>query len=60
MRTSIFVECSRSSLRQLHRSRQFRLLERPYRLIFQASPGCIDILTIKHYRQRLPAQATNL
>jgi hypothetical protein len=31
-----------------------------YRLIFQASPGCIDILTIKHYRQRLPAQATNL
>jgi plasmid stabilization system protein ParE len=31
-----------------------------YRLIFQASPGRIDILTIKHYRQRLPAQATDL
>jgi plasmid stabilization system protein ParE len=36
------------------------VLERPYRLIFQASPGRIDILTIKHYRQRLPAQATDL
>jgi toxin ParE1/3/4 len=36
------------------------VLERPYRLIFQASSGRIDILTIKHYRQRLPARAANL
>jgi toxin ParE1/3/4 len=36
------------------------VLERPYRLIFQVSPGRIDILTIKHYRQRLQVQATDL
>jgi toxin ParE1/3/4 len=36
------------------------VLERPYRLIFQASFSRIDIVTIKHYRQRLPAQATDL
>jgi toxin ParE1/3/4 len=36
------------------------VLERPYRLIFQVSPGRIDILTIKHYRQRLPAKAADL
>jgi toxin ParE1/3/4 len=36
------------------------VLERPYRLIFRVSPGRIDILTIKHYRQRLPAQAADL
>ena len=36
------------------------VLERPYRLIFQVSPDRIDILTIKHYRQRLPAQAADL
>ena|ERR1700692_3592840 len=36
------------------------VLERPYRLIFQASPGRVDILTIKHYRQRLPPQAADI
>jgi toxin ParE1/3/4 len=36
------------------------VLVRPYRLIFQVSPGRIDILTIKHYRQRLPAQSVEL
>ena len=36
------------------------VLERPYRLIFRASPGRVDILTIKHYRQRLPTQAADL
>jgi plasmid stabilization system protein ParE len=36
------------------------VLERPYRLIFQVSPGRIDILTIKHYRQRLPEQPADL
>ncbi len=36
------------------------VLERPYRLIFQVSPGRIDILTIKHYQQRLPVQAAEL
>jgi len=36
------------------------VLERPYRLIFQVSPGRIDILTIKHYRQRLPVRAAEL
>jgi toxin ParE1/3/4 len=36
------------------------VLERPYRLIFRASPGRIAMLTIKHYRQPLPAQAADL
>jgi toxin ParE1/3/4 len=36
------------------------VLERPYRLIFRASPGRIDILTVKHYRQRLPLRVTEL
>ena len=36
------------------------VLERPYRLIFQVSLGRIDILTVKHYRQRLPDRVTEL
>jgi toxin ParE1/3/4 len=29
------------------------LLERPYRIIYRVSANSIEILTIKHYRQRL-------
>ena len=29
------------------------LLERPYRIIYRVSPNSIEILTVKHYRQRL-------
>jgi len=36
------------------------VLERPYRLFFHAGPSRIDILTIKHYRQRPPARAADL
>ena len=32
------------------------LLERPYRIIYRVSPGQIEMITIKHYRQRLPHQ----
>jgi toxin ParE1/3/4 len=36
------------------------VLERPYRLIYQVHPGRIDIITVKHYRQRLPTRASDL
>jgi toxin ParE1/3/4 len=29
------------------------LLERPYRIIYRVSPTSLEILTVKHYRQRL-------
>ena len=29
------------------------LLERPYRIIYRVSANSIEILTVKHYRQRL-------
>ncbi len=29
------------------------LLERPYRIIYRVSAAGIEILTVKHYRQRL-------
>ncbi len=29
------------------------LLERPYRIIYRVSAASIEILTVKHYRQRL-------
>lgn len=43
-----------------HRVREYgrdeirEVLERPYRLIYRVSGQRIDILTVKHYRQRLP------
>ena len=30
------------------------LLERPYRIIYAVGEGCVEIVTVKHYRQRLP------
>ena len=30
------------------------LLERPYRIIYRVTPSQIEIVTLKHYRQRLP------
>jgi toxin ParE1/3/4 len=36
------------------------VLESPYRLIFRVSLGRIDILTVKHYRQRLPTRTADL
>jgi toxin ParE1/3/4 len=29
------------------------VLERPYRIIYRVSAASIEILTVKHYRQRL-------
>jgi addiction module RelE/StbE family toxin len=36
------------------------LLERPYRIIYRATPDRVTILTVMHYRQRLPRKAKNL
>ena len=36
------------------------VLERPYRLIYRVGEQRIDILTVKHYRQRLPAKLAKL
>jgi plasmid stabilization system protein ParE len=36
------------------------LLERPYRLIYCVSAESIEIVTVKHYRQRLPTAAKTL
>lgn len=36
------------------------LLERPYRLIYRVTPDGIEIVTLKHYRQRLPSDASAL
>lgn len=36
------------------------LLERPYRLIYRVHDTHIEIVTVKHYRQRLPDDAANL
>ena len=36
------------------------VLERPFRIIFLVSPTRIDIVTVKHYRQRLPEKPTDL
>ena len=36
------------------------VLERPYRIIYRVGAGRIDILTVKHYRQRLPAKPASL
>ena len=36
------------------------LLERPYRLIYQQVGDDIFILTVQHYRQRLPRQLRDL
>lgn len=32
------------------------LLERPYRIIYRVTPTQVEIITVKHYRQRLPKQ----
>jgi plasmid stabilization system protein ParE len=36
------------------------VLERPYRIIYRVSGDRIEILTVKHYRQRLPVRPRNL
>jgi len=36
------------------------LLERPYRIIYRITGECIEIITIKHYRQRLPPRPESL
>jgi toxin ParE1/3/4 len=36
------------------------VLERPYRIIYRVGVDRIDILTVKHYRQRLPTRPENL
>lgn len=36
------------------------VLERPYRIIYLVGDERIDILTVKHYRQRLPTQLGDL
>ena len=32
----------------------WELLERPFRMIYQVTPQQIEIVTVKHYRQKLP------
>ena len=36
------------------------VLERPYRIIYKINSGQIDILTVMHYRQILPADARRI
>jgi len=36
------------------------VLERPYRLIFRVTPERIEVVTVKHYRQRLPRNPRGL
>lgn len=36
------------------------LLERPYRVIYRVAADRLDIITIKHYRQRLVDRPTDL
>jgi plasmid stabilization system protein ParE len=36
------------------------VMERPFRLIYRVGADRIDILTVKHYRQRLPAKPSDL
>jgi len=36
------------------------VLERPYRIIYRLTAERIEIITIKHYRQRLPRRSDSL
>lgn len=36
------------------------VLERPYRVIYQVKPERIEIITVKHYRQRLPRSSKRI
>lgn len=36
------------------------VLERPFRLIYLAKPDGIEVVTVKHYRQRLPRSPKHL
>ncbi|MGH8117641.1 MAG: type II toxin-antitoxin system RelE/ParE family toxin [Rhodanobacteraceae bacterium] len=36
------------------------VLERPYRIIDLVGDGRVDIITVKHYRQRLPDRSADL
>ena len=36
------------------------VLERPFRLIYLVSDGHVNIVTVKHYRQRLPKREADL
>jgi toxin ParE1/3/4 len=36
------------------------VLERPFRLIYLVKPDRIEVVTIKHYRQRLPRNSKRL
>ena len=45
-------EYPQDALREVH--------ERPFRIIFLSSPDRVDVVTVKHYRQRLPERPTDL
>ena len=45
-------EYRRSDIREVH--------ERPYRIIYKIKPEQIDVLTVMHYRQILPADVHQL
>ena len=36
------------------------VLERPFRIIFISSPDRVDVVTVKHYQQRLPERPADL
>lgn len=36
------------------------ILERPYRILYRITPQQIEIVTVKHYRQRLPRASRKL
>lgn len=36
------------------------MLERPYRIIYRITAERIEIITVKHYRQRLPYRSESL
>ena len=36
------------------------VLGRPFRIIFLASPDRVKVVTVKHYRQRLPERPADL
>jgi plasmid stabilization system protein ParE len=45
---------------EYHRDDLREVLERPFRLIYVVSPDRIEIVTVKHYRQRLPERPTDI
>jgi plasmid stabilization system protein ParE len=45
---------------EYHQDNLREVLERPFRLIYMVSPDRIDIVTVKHYRQRLAEHPNDL